>query len=86
MSEEEQLIKEKIEDLKEYLEYGMSYSEYLDVVNAFEYIENKFKEKDKIIELMARAIDNYDSQLDINTFKNKEHVIEYFTEYATEGE
>ena len=42
--------------------------------------------KDKIIELMARAIDNYDSQLNINTFKNKEHIIEYFTEYATEGE
>lgn len=40
MSEEEKLIKEKIEELREYLEYGMDYSEYLDIVNAFDYIEN----------------------------------------------
>ena len=50
MSEEEKLIKEKIEDLKEYLVYGMKYSEYLNVVNAFEYIENKFKSQQKEIE------------------------------------
>ena len=36
--------------------------------------------KDKQIDLMARAIDNYDSQLVINTFKNKEHVKQYFAE------
>ena len=36
------------------------------------------KQKDKQIELMARAIDNYDSQLEINTFKDKEHVKQYF--------
>ena len=36
------------------------------------------KQKDKQIDLMARAIDNYDSQLVINTFKNKEHVKQYF--------
>lgn len=38
------------------------------------------KQKDKQIDLMARAIDNYDSQLVINTFKNKEHVKQYFAE------
>lgn len=38
------------------------------------------KQKDKQIDLMARAIDNYDSQLVINTFKDKEHVIQYFAE------
>ena len=40
------------------------------------------EKKDKIIDLMARAIDNYDSQLVINTFKDKEHVKEYFKELA----
>ena len=36
------------------------------------------EKKDKIIDLMARAIDNYDSQLAINTFRDKEYVKEYF--------
>ena len=40
------------------------------------------KQKDKQIELMARAIDNYDSQLEINTFKDKEHIKQYFGELA----
>ena len=34
------------------------------------------------IDLMARAIDNYDSQLEINTFRDKEHVKQYFKEIA----
>ena len=38
------------------------------------------KQKDKIIDLMARAIDNYDSQLEINTFKDKEHIKQYFVD------
>lgn len=38
----------------------------------------KLKQKDKQIDLMARAIDNYDSQLEINTFKNKEEIKQYF--------
>lgn len=36
------------------------------------------KKKDKIIDLMARAIDNYDSQLVINNFKDKENIKQYF--------
>lgn len=40
------------------------------------------KKKDKIIDLMARAIDNYDSQLVINTFKDKEHVKQCFEKLA----
>ena len=35
---------------------------------------------------MARAIDNYDSQLVINTFKDKEHVKQYFEKLAKEME
>ena len=42
------------------------------------------KKKDKIIDLMARAIDNYDSQLVINTFKDKEHVKQYFERKSEE--
>ena len=42
------------------------------------------KKKDKQIDLMARAIDNYDSQLEINTFKDKEHIKQYFGELAEE--
>lgn len=36
------------------------------------------------IDLMARAIDNYDSQLEINTFRDKEHVKQYFEKLAKE--
>ena len=42
------------------------------------WLEFEIENKDKVIDLMARAIDNYDAQLVINTFKNKEHVKEYF--------
>ena len=38
------------------------------------------KQKDKQIDLMARAIDNYDSQLEINTFKDKEYIKQYFAD------
>ena len=39
------------------------------------------EKKDKIIDLMAQSILNYDDQLVINRYKNKEHVIETFVEY-----
>ena len=42
----------------------------------------EIEKKDKQIDLMARAIDNYDSQLEINTFRDKEHVKQYFKEIA----
>lgn len=45
----------------------------------------KIKKKDKQIDLMARAIDNYDSQLEINTFRDKEHVKQYFKEIAEQS-
>ena len=44
--------------------------------------DKEIEKKDKIINLMTRAIDNYDSQLEINTFKDKEHIKEYFKELA----
>ena len=42
--------------------------------------QEKLDKKDKQIDLMARAIDNYDSQLEINTFKDKEHIKQYFAD------
>ena len=44
------------------------------------YIQEQLEKKDKQIDLMARAIDNYDSQLEINTFKDKEHIKQYFAD------
>ena len=44
--------------------------------------DTEIEKKDKQIDLMARAIDNYDSQLVINTFKDKEHVKQYFKRRA----
>lgn len=44
--------------------------------------QKQLDKKDKQIDLMARAIDNYDSQLEINTFKDKEHIKQYFGELA----
>lgn len=44
--------------------------------------DTEIEKKDKIIDLMSRAIDNYDSQLVINIFKDKKHVKEYFKELA----
>lgn len=44
----------------------------------------ELQQKDKQIDLMARAIDNYDSQLVINTFKDKEYVKQYFEKLAKE--
>lgn len=48
------------------------------VLNILKEQDIEIEKKDKIIDLMARAIDNYDSQLAINTFRDKEYVKEYF--------
>ena len=45
---------------------------------------NIIDERDKIIDLMAKTIDNYDSQLEINYFKDVEHIKQYYKEYAEE--
>lgn len=36
-------IKQRIEDVKEYIEYGLSYSEYLDLENSFDNILSDYK-------------------------------------------
>lgn len=37
-------------------------------------------DKDRMIDLMAQAIDNYDSQLEINSYRGKDEIIEAFKE------
>lgn len=54
------------------------------IIQSQQYDKERTK-KDKIIDEMARAIDNYDSQLVINTFKDKEHVKQYFKEKVENG-
>jgi hypothetical protein len=49
------------------------------LVNLIEKQQKELDKKDKMIGFMATAIDNYDSQLEICKFKNRGHVIEYFT-------
>ena len=57
------------------------------VLNLIKEQQEKLEKKDKMIDLMAMAIDNYDSQLVINTFKDKEHVKQYFEKKVeAEGE
>lgn len=52
---------------------------YLEIaLNLIQEQQEENKKKDKIIDLMARAIDNYDSQLEINNFKDKENIKQYF--------
>ena len=37
-------------------------------------------DRDRMINLMAQAIDNYDSQLEINSYRDKDEIIEVFKE------
>lgn len=50
------------------------------VIPAIENVLEELEKKDKIIDLMSRAILNYDDQLVINKYRNKEEVKEYFEE------
>ena len=52
---------------------------------AIDNVLSELEKKNKIIDLMSRAILNYDDQLVINKYRNKEEVKEYFEE-ITENE
>lgn len=67
MNKEEniQKIQDQIDKVKEYLEYGMPYSEYLDLQLAFDDIVNLIQKQSKIIDKMAEEI------LKIDTAKSK---------------
>ena len=66
MTENIRTIKEQIEKIKEYLDFGLLYSEYLDFANAVEGVEKALEQKDKeIAELKAK----YDK--DTHTLQNQ---------------
>ena len=77
IKELQDMLKEKDEQIAK---YEKIYKEY----DCYRWVK-ELEKKDKIIDLMARAIDNYDSQLVINTFKDREHVKQYFKEIAEES-
>ena len=56
-------IKQRIEDVKEYIEYGLPYSEYLDLENSFDNILSDYKrvlqENEK---LKAKLLDTLEGQ------------------------
>ena len=77
-------INEHIERVKEYLEYGMPYSVYLDLQISFETILNELEKKDKIIDLMAEDLMHIGLiPYRINIF-TKEQLIEQYTNKVEE--
>ena len=84
MNKEEniQKIQDQIDKVKEYLEYGMPYSEYLDLQLSFDDIVNLIQKQEKIIDKMAEQLaglaiwnDNIQEPLILG---DKEEVKEYF--------
>lgn len=63
---------------EEYELYKNRIKQFSTVLNLIQEQQEENKKKDKIIDLMTRAIDNYDSQLVINNFKDKENIKQYF--------
>lgn len=56
----------------------------LEAGNSTDDVIEEIKKKDKMIDLMAKAIENLDNQLVINHYRNKEEVIERFRELLEE--
>ena len=85
LSEIVNLSKEELQKENENITAILDYEDLKSLDTVLSLIKEQQEEidmKDKQIELMARAIDNYDSQLEINTFKDKEHIKQYFGELA----
>lgn len=85
IAKEKERLKNKLENDKEYLEKSNPFSDIVKEVvadnNAIETVLSELEKKDKIINLMALAILNYDDQLVINKYKDIEAVKETFEEY-----
>ena len=76
------IIKSKKFDLEVEEKYCIDKDTYKikGIKNRISALENVLKEletKDKIIDLMARQINNYDAQLVINKFRSKEDVLDW---------
>lgn len=91
-------IEESIENLRRFKNIKVLYGKYTmtneqlsglrqsigNVLDELENLKNELDKKDKVIELMSRAINNYDSQLVINHFSNADDVKQYFYEKVEE--
>ena len=84
-----EIIDKMIKSYIEADECGLSNNDFKHEIRAMQTVLNLIQEqqeankkKDKIIDLMARAIDNYDCQLVINTFKDTEDIKQYFERKA----
>lgn len=64
-------IKQWIEDEKEYFEYGLQYSEYLDLENSFDHILSDYKRVLKENEQLKNDIENmYDEEVVISIIED----------------
>lgn len=82
MNEEEKAIERCKELIKP------EHSNWIGITNqkAIETVLNLIDKQNKVIDLMAKGILNYDNQLVINFFKNKENVKEQYFRKVEEDE
>lgn len=57
-------IKQRIEDVKEYIEYGLPYSEYLDLENSFDNILSDYK---RVLQLNEKYKEFFDLMLRLDS-------------------
>ena len=95
MTEEEKVIKfleDKIEECSTLIQkvsyignkkaYAKDRTGFKQSLNLIQNQDTEINKLNKINDLMAKSILNYDDQLVINQYRDKEHVKETFTEYA----
>lgn len=82
-------VKQRIEDVKEYIEYGLPYSEYLDLENSFDNILSAYKRVLKeneelnknynsLIDKIILKIDEYDHKFEKAKKQNKNDIADYY--------
>lgn len=82
-------VKQRIEDVKEYIEYGLPYSEYLDLENSFDNILSAYKRVLKeneelnknynsLIDKIILKIDEYDYKFEKAKKQNKNDIADYY--------
>ena len=67
-------VKQRIEDVKEYIEYGLPYSEYLDLENSFDNILSEYKKvlkENEELKIIKSAIQT----LQINSLEEEKYIV-----------
>ena len=75
-------IKQRIEDVKEYIEYGLPYSEYLDLENSFDNILSDYKRvlkeneefRNFLEKIIREYISDYELEQLIDRYKNESFI------------